>query len=526
MDNILLGSLIAKILFAFRRAYATSFVKRLVDWFGNVYKHSAAHRFLRACLSRPSTLVYSRFYRMLDRFDGWIFHLNKSLRPAVENSLVIRAVRALQGASWWQDGVVVSSLRALGMRGVLLAAFALYLPIDWFLRSALELTAIASIWDEAFLLFSVLYLLFRMLVTRRERIKPRATPIDAPILFFLAAAFLVMMMVSPKMSIAVSGYRAVCQFMLWFFVLTRLIEDDRYLRVFYNTFCVMCVCIALHGIYQYIIGVEIPAGWVSQSEMGVRTRVFSIIGSPNIMGSLMVFAAPMLAALTYDKTRPLWGKLLLWGAVVVVCVAALFTFSRGAWFGLAIAVLLFCLIMDRKLVLLAVFAGVAVLLFVPEISNRITYLFTADFQEATNAGGRAIRWATGFSLLNTNPVFGFGLGRFGGAIAMQNQVVDGLKYFYMDNYYMKTLVEMGYAGLSAYLILLLATVVSCIRGMHKTHRDAHNALAVGMFCGMIGVLAHCYFENIFEVPYMNAYFWGFAAAIMFLSHRRKMRVGN
>jgi hypothetical protein len=30
---------------------------------------------------------------------------------------------------------------------------------------------------------------------------------------------------------------------------------------------------------------------------------------------------------------------------------------------------------------------------------------------------------------------------------------------------------------------------------------------------MMGVLVHCYFENIFEEPYMMAYFWGLAAAL-------------
>ena len=33
---------------------------------------------------------------------------------------------------------------------------------------------------------------------------------------------------------------------------------------------------------------------------------------------------------------------------------------------------------------------------------------------------------------------------FGGAIAMQTQIMDWIEYFYMDNYYLKILVEMGY----------------------------------------------------------------------------------
>ena len=50
-----------------------------------------------------------------------------------------------------------------------------------------------------------------------------------------------------------------------------------------------------------------------------------------------------------------------------------------------------------------------------------------------------------------------------------------------------------------------------------------GVLVVSMFAGMCGVLVHCYFENIFEVPYMMAYFWSMAAAVMYLGYFRKRK---
>lgn len=522
MDKILLNCVIAKIIFAFKTAYEYSLAKRFVDWWKNLYVHSHTRRILRKFLLRPSSLVYSRYYRALDAVNGFLFKISEAIRPAVDNSLLFRGARAIGNSALLSESLVGRAFRKLGMRGFLLLCFAWFLPIDWMLRDVLKLDAIASVWDELFLIACIGYIGWRMLITRKERIKPRATPLDAPLLFFLAVAVFLMCAVSPDFGIAVSGWRAVCQQMLWFFVIVRLIEDEHDFNVFYSAFCLMCVAIALHGIYQYIIGVEIPAGWVSQSEAGVRTRAFSIIGSPNIMGSLLVLGAPALAALSYQKEKPIWFKLLCWAGVMVICVATLVTFSRGAWFGLAIAATLFLLLRDRKMVLFLLLGVLVVLLFVPEVANRILYLFTPEFQAATNTGGRAERWFIGMSLLNNNnPILGFGLGRFGGAIAMQNQVIEGLKYFYLDNYYLKTLVEMGYVGLGAYLILLLSTVICSARTLCKRRLDRLQTRAIGLLCGMIGVLAHCYFENIFEEPYMAAYFWGFAAAILFLGFRRK-----
>ncbi|MBQ3054743.1 MAG: O-antigen ligase family protein [Oscillospiraceae bacterium] len=523
MDRVLRNNFVAKLIAAFATAYQFSCAKRFVDWWKEIYSHSNTRRILRRYLLRPSTLVYSNYYRFLDKCNTLGAKLSEALRPAVDNSFFFRLWHTFKNSRVVSESVTKKALEKLGSRGILIVCFTLYLPIDWLLRDVLNLASIASVWDELFLLGCVAYLFWRMLITKRERIRPRATPLDAPLFFFLAVAVFLMSVVSPNMGIAVSGWRAVCQHMLWFFVIVRLIEDEHDLNVFYYTFCGMCLVIALHGIFQYIVGAEIPAHWVSKTEAGVRTRAFSIIGSPNIMGCLLVMAAPTLASLAYDKEKPLWLKLCAWAGVMILCVATLVTFSRGAWFGLAIAATLFVLLCDRKLVLFLLIGVAAVLLFVPEVANRILYLFTPEFQAATNAGGRAIRWATGLDLLHnhSNAFLGFGLGRFGGAIAMQNQVIEGLDYFYMDNYYLKTLVEMGYAGLSSYIILLFFTLLSSARTLFKRHKDALTIRGIGMLCGMIGVLAHCYFENIFEVPYMTAYFWAFAAVIMFLGFRRK-----
>jgi O-antigen ligase len=310
--------------------------------------------------------------------------------------------------------------------------------------------------------------------------------------------------------------------MLWFFVLTRVIEDDGDVTAFCGTIIATSTLIALHCIYQYIIGVPNPEHWVSQAEVGVRTRVFSIFGSPNVMGSYLVLFAPLTAAYAY-KIKPMWAKILLWGCTFLMCFACLFTFSRGAWLGMAVAVFLFALYRDKRLLaLMALAAGVAV--FIPQVANRITFLFTSAFDYANMYGGRGGRKREGLSLLfQSNPWFGFGLGRFGGAVAMQNQIDSRLNYFYMDNYYLKTLVEMGYIGIAGYAFALIAFIFTAMRSIHRSRGESISIVAQGMLAGMAGVLTHSFAENIFEVPYMNAYFWGMAAIVIYIGFLRKRR---
>ena len=87
-------------------------------------------------------------------------------------------------------------------------------------------------------------------------------------------------------------------------------------------------------------------------------------------------------------------------------------------------------------------------------------------------------------------------------------------------------ILMGYLGLAFFILLLFGLVLWSLRSIGRTgytKGDRTRVLAVSMFAGMCGVLVHCYFENIFEVPYMMAYFWSMAAAAMYLGYFRKRK---
>ncbi len=521
MDKMIRTSLIARFFAAFVIAFPASVIGKLVAAFKRGYKNSKTRRIVWGFLSVSPKIVFSKFYKLFYGFNKFFAKVGLKLHTISEKSVLMRACRRFSASKLVGQSVVLSFIKKLGMRKILIAAFALYLPLDWIIRDVLKISALASIWDEAFLVFCIAYIIFRI-ASSREVKKPRISPVDMPLLLFMAAGLLCVAAVSPKLGVAISGYRAVCQFMLWFFVLTRLIEDDEDFKVLYFVICGMATLIALHGIYQYVTKAPMPAAWVAQAEAGVRTRVYSIFGSPNVMGAFLIMTAPMLAACAY-YTKRLWVKCLMWGFVGILCLATLFTFSRGAWFGLTVAVVVFSLLVDRKLL---IFAGVGILgiiFCVPEISNRIMFLFTSDFEQANNSGGRGERWDIGLSLWRPNKTFGFGLGRYGGAIAMQNQEIEGLAYFYMDNYYLKTLTEMGLVGLISYVWLLFRNIIWSLRSLFRGRKSRLSYLACGIFAGQIGVLAHSYFENIFEVPYMNAYFWGLSAAVIYLGFLRRRK---
>ena len=501
------------------------------------YGGSALYRFV--CFWRRCWLdsgVYSLFCRLMtlphpyerSRAHAQLAALNRRLG---ENDAAYSAIYTSRLQRVWAAICRVGTGSRLlgwifseGVTGFLLLLLALYTPIDYLLRDVFAIPVISSGWDEGLLLLALAWV-FAVRIKDRPALPPADSPLDLPVAQFLAvclALFFVRMRLVP---INIAGLRATAQYILWFFIATRLIRNDRQFRILYGVMVAVAAVIALHGIYQFIVAAPIPEHWVDHAETAVRTRVYSIFGSPNIMGDFMVMFAPMAAALAYClKNRILQAA--CWFVTFTMCFSCLFTMSRGAWVALAIAILIFGLLVDRRLIVLMLAALVAAM-FLPFVATRIGYLFTPEYAESTARGGRSVRWEQTMVYLNAaSPVFGIGFGMFGGAVAMQNPVSSWMKYFYTDNYYIKILAENGYVGLVSFVIMMAGVVWSGLRGWYRQKNESHAPLCAGMLAGLCGVLVHCYFENIFEEPYMAVCFWTIAAMMMYLGFIRERIAQN
>lgn len=484
----------------------------------------AAESFLSSPDPAYSSFFLSRF-RTLRFGDAFARLLKESCLYRTASAVRDFYLRLSEGS------FVLGAVNRLSLRRWFLLLFVMYLPADWLLRSVLE-ASISGVWDELFMAAAAgLAIWSRSL----DRTSPRrgGSVLSSAIVLYIAVIFMLMCFVSPNTSIAFAGFRAQVQYTVWFMIILGLMETKEDAKALTFCFGAMVFIMSLHGMLQFAIGVEIPAHWMTSSESAVRTRVFSITGSPNIFGSLLLMAAPIAASLIYYLKKP-HHKFFALCAAGLICLCDIFTFSRSSWGGLALAVVIFAILVDGRLLLVLAGAIAGLLAAVPSIASRLTFLFSKEYMIASSVGGRALRWTVGRQLLDSgSPYFGFGLGRFGGAVAMNNQVIDGsdgFRYFYMDNYYLKTMVEAGYIGLAAFIFLLIIWLLASLKAIYKSGRGFHadraadalfrnigndRLLAAGIFCGLAGVLFHCYFENIFEQPYMMAYFWGLSAALIF-----------
>lgn len=501
----------------FRRSWLGKFFAALK----RTWCASGTYRLFARLLTAPSLAERSRLRRFLDRQNRKLRQSGRRRKEYMEGSLFCRAL----GAAWQKvkESFFLGALLKNGVTAVLLVLIAAYAPIDYVLREIVCWSTLASVWDELLIVFCVFWIV-RQRMTAKKPMHSRLTSLDLSLVLYILCglALLTYCYADDCFGINFTGFRASMQYILLFFLVTRLIRDERDFLLMYKVMIAIAFLVALYGIWQFIVGVEIPSNWTDKAEGAVRTRVFAIFPNPNIMGAYMILFAPMAIGMAY-ATDDLATKVFYWFCGLCMCLGCLFTMSRGAWLGLAVAAVLFALVVDRRLFAMIVCAAV-VACFLPFVRSRISYLFTDEFKASNEAGGRAKRWSTAMSYLDDYDCWdvGLGYGMYGGAVAMQNQINPEFMYKYVDNYYVKILAENGIIGLSAFLTSVLGLIWNGARACGKTAKTPYLPLCVGMLAGLIGVLVQSFFESIWEEPYMMALFFAIAGMLIYVGFFRRL----
>ena len=78
---------------------------------------------------------------------------------------------------------------------------------------------------------------------------------------------------------------------------------------------------------------------------------------------------------------------------------------------------------------------------------------------------------------------------------------------------MKIIVESGLIGIIAFVFLMWQVISVSVKTVHIVENRHAKEIGIGIIAGLSGVLAHCFVENIFEVPMMGVLFWVFVAAM-------------
>ncbi|MCL6639064.1 MAG: O-antigen ligase family protein [Firmicutes bacterium] len=488
---------------AFRRAAMESALRRLI--FGT------------EAYARQETVRASLFARALSALAGpasrTLERAGAAVRRGLPESVLLGwATPSRQGAlpRALSGSAAFRALAGLRVESLLWLVFS-YIVVDYALRTVPGFGLLASWWDE--LLIVLIVAAWPLQMALRGRVSWRVTPMDIPILLYLTAAAFLFFARSPATSIGVEGVRVYVEYMLWFFAASNLLLNKGQVRALVNWLIILGTLVGLHGIYQYIIGVPIPPLWIDASEATVKTRVYSIVGSPNVLGSFMVLVIPVtLSQVLAARSRLL--RYAYFASLAPMAATLVFTYSRGAWLAMVCGFAVYGVIYNWRLLFALALAVYTAPKLVPGIASRIGYLLSPAYLISSARAGRVARWSKAVEVWRNHPLTGEGFGRYGGAVAARN--IPGSNY--VDNFYLKTLAESGIIGLAALVLLFLAGLRCALNAYSRLTDPALKSLAGGIIAGLCGVLIHNAVENIFEVPMMTTYFWLLLGTVAALPH--------
>jgi len=201
----------------------------------------------------------------------------------------------------------------------------------------------------------------------------------------------------------------------------------------------------------------LPGAAVLENSAGRWLRAYGGLPHPNILAGYLVISLILNIFLLSnivksDFTRQGW-RLLLWCAYLLQIAALFFTFSRSAWLGLAVALIILVWRQKQKqlaisALLVFVFFG---LLFYPLVTSRIT---ATDRLEVASKNERLSQYGEAWSLVKQAPLFGTGPGFY--TLARHNLQPDKPVWAVqpIHNIFVLALAEWGIIGLIIFLFTM------------------------------------------------------------------------
>jgi putative inorganic carbon (HCO3(-)) transporter len=257
---------------------------------------------------------------------------------------------------------------------------------------------------------------------------------------------------------------------------------------------------------------------------GGESRVWgppgSFIADNNALAMALVMVLPLMRYLQLHTESKLF-RVGLYGAMAVTAFSVIGSQSRGAFLG-AIAMLVFLMLKSRQRVLLGVLI-VALLAvgaaFVPQAwINRMQTIET--YEQDGSALSRLEVWGFALKVARDHPIVGGGF-RVSYDDNIYLKYVPDARKGRGRNYhsiYFEILGELGYVGLSIYLVLLLAVWRTGSRIISLTRNKANlqwaNDLARMIQVSLVAFAVAGAFQNL---AYFDFYF--FLIAIVYLTHK-------
>ena len=371
---------------------------------------------------------------------------------------------------------------------IFLLLIAYYPLLNWAIRKV-PLSLVGA-WED---IMVVAFFLFALVTSWRKIGRLLASPVTLTGLLFLAASFASFVFNSYYAGAFVHEARLTFEPFLVFVALWLLIDSrpGELLRSVVPHLVFVATIIAAIGVYQYVRKVPVPAKWLDSTERtSISTRAYSLFGSPNVLAGYLETIIPLGVYAAVVRTR-WYERVIAVGCVLVMGSGFLLTLTRAAWLSAAGSYFVGLLILNPVLAAVFAAAGAGILIVVPTFRLRMTTLLSSAYVDKSNNLGRLFRWKEAFLNLKEHPLFGSGLGTFGGSAAQKYGFFTGIS---MDSVWIRVLTETGILGFFTFVAWLASGFAEVFGHFLKTK----DRLWLFVSIGLLALLANLFTDNLLD----------------------------
>lgn len=302
------------------------------------------------------------------------------------------------------------------------------------------------------------------------------------------------------------------------FALVHTIRSKEEVNGFISLFLLSGLLVAAFGVLQFFTGVQMRAEWLDvENNPDIASRVYSVFLNPNILAEYLVLLTPLAVGLTW-YTKRFKKKILFTAATAVLLVCLIMTMSRGGWVGICFAALAFILMVDMRLILLALPVGVLGFAFMPaKILERFSSI--GSTVDSSNAYRLKI-WNITLNVIHDHFLGGVG---FGYAPFKQTfeTYIRTMPIFHAHNTYLEIFAETGLVGFVVFFLFLLTMMKYPILNLVRSEDKYYRYVSAGILAGIIGLFGHGIFEDVIYIPRIIFTFWIMIGLLLTLMRLRK-----
>lgn len=298
------------------------------------------------------------------------------------------------------------------------------------------------------------------------------------------------------------------------FVMVNSIKSKKDFNILIVFLILSATLVAMYGLYQFATGnIEMEKKWVDKAtNPDVQARVYSVFGNPNIFAEYLIMIIPISVSLFWFSKR-MHKKALFLITSMILALALLLSMSRGGWVGFAFSVFVFILLVEKRLLLLAIPVGIGGLFFLPDaILNRV--LSILNFADTSN-DYRIRMWKITLDVIKDNWLVGVGFGHLPFKAAF-GRYTRTMTTYHAHNTYLETMAEMGVIGFIVFISFLFVLFKYAIKKLVKGKDKYTRTISSGILAGLAAVLAHGLAENILYIPRIITTFWILVGLILTL----------